>query len=146
MGTSTLAQRLRAAMTKRGLTPVSLAAAAQTTDATISNWLNDNVRSDHVKAIQLFKIADATGVSARELLLGVSGGHVAEPHAEYSSHPLQRDLLTLGIQLVSEVLAEADRTLPPEKQAEAVELAYDLLEEGLPRAKVLRFVRTAIAA
>jgi hypothetical protein len=35
--------------------------------------------------------------------------------------------------------------LPPHKQAEAALLAFDLLEEGLPQAKVLRFVRAAVA-
>jgi len=39
--------------------PADLARAADSTTATISNWLNDHVSPAHVKAEQLFRIADA---------------------------------------------------------------------------------------
>lgn len=142
---ATLAGRLREAMARKKVTPAALARAADTTEGTISNWLNEAVRPEHVKAVVLFRIAEAAGIDPRELLLG-EPLRVSETQAEYTSHPVQREHLTLAIQLVSEVLEQADRTLPPAKQAEAAQLAYDLLEEGLPQAKVLRFVRTAIAA
>lgn len=144
MTTNTLGSRLRSALKRTQKTPVALAKDAGTTEATISNWLNDNVQVDHVKAVQLFRIADAAGIDARELLLD-DGRHLAEPSAEYASHPVQQDALTIAIQLVTETLATGKRELPPPKQAEAIQLAYELLTEGLPRAKVLRFVHAAVA-
>lgn len=144
MPSSTLGSRLRAAMHGKQLTPAALARLAGTTEATISNWLNDNVRVDHVKAIQLFRIADSVEVDARHLLLDDTRS-MAENFSRDQSQPLQHDHLTMAVQLVSEVLAKAGRELPPPKQAEAILLAYDLLEEGMPGAKVLRFVRSAVA-
>jgi transcriptional regulator with XRE-family HTH domain len=131
-------------MQAKTLSPAGLAREASTTEATISNWLNNNVRVDHVKAIQLFKIADAAGVDARYLLLD-DARQEANPADAGPSHPLLQDHLTMAIQLVSEALAKPGLTLPPAKQAEAIHLAYDLLEEGMPGAKVLRFVRAAVA-
>jgi transcriptional regulator with XRE-family HTH domain len=130
-------------MQAKNLTPASLARLAGSTEATVSNWLNDHVRPEHVKALQLFKIAAAAGVGARYLLLDDG----AEPEATGSgqSHPLQQQHLTMAIQLVSDALAAKGLTLPPAKQAEAIHLAYELLDEGLPGAKVLRFVRAAVA-
>lgn len=131
-------------MQAKQLTPAALARLAGTTEATISNWLNDNVRVDHVKAIQLFRIADSVEMEARYLLLDeVSAG--AENFSRGASQPLQHDHLTMAVQLVSEVLTKSGLLLPPPKQAEAILLAYDLLEEGMPGAKVLRFVRSAVA-
>lgn len=144
MSQSTLGSRLRAAMKRNKQTPVSLAREAGSTEATISNWLNDNVRVEHVKAIQLFKIADAARIDARELLLN-DGLHLASAQDAQASHPVKQEELSMAIQLVTEVLQESEHELPPRKQAEAIQLAYDLLEEGLPRAKVLRFVLAAVA-
>jgi transcriptional regulator with XRE-family HTH domain len=61
----TLGQRLREAMDRQDMTPASLARAADTTEATVSGWLRDIVKPDHVKAVQLFKIADAAQMSPR---------------------------------------------------------------------------------
>lgn len=144
MTPNSLGSRLRSALKRNQKTPVALAKDAGTSEATISNWLNDNVQVDHVKAVQLFRIADAAGIDARELLLD-DGRRLAEPYAEYASHPVQQDALTIAIQLVTEALASGKRDLPPPKQAEAIQLAYELLTEGLPRAKVLRFVHAAVA-
>lgn len=144
MSTSSLGSRLRAAMQARQLTPAELARLAGATDATMSNWLNDNVRVDHVKAMQLFRIADAVGVGARHLLLG-DDQETFSPEQAPQSQPLQQQYLTMAIQLVAEALAKGGLTLPPAKQAEAIHLAYELLEEGMPGAKVLRFVRAAVA-
>ena len=102
---------------------------------------------EHVKATQLFRIADALQIDGRWLLTGdpVPVG-VREKIPEYSqSHPVKSDVLRISIQLVREVLRDADRTLPPAKESEAIQLAYDLIEEGLPQAKVLRFVLAAVA-
>lgn len=60
-----------------------------------------------------------------------------------ASQPLRRDDLTMALQLASEALGEKE--LPPAKHAELVTLIYELLEEGLPEAKVLRFARAAAA-
>jgi transcriptional regulator with XRE-family HTH domain len=142
----TLGQRLREAMDRRRLTPASLSRAAKTTEATISGWLNDRVKPEHVKAVQLFQIADAVQASPRTLLLGGQAAErISEDHAEYWSQPERRDVLKLAFQLVAEVLESGDLELPPQKQAEAALLAFELLEEGLPQAKVLRFVRAAVA-
>jgi transcriptional regulator with XRE-family HTH domain len=142
----TLGQRLREAMDRQDMTPASLARAADTTEATVSGWLRDMVKPDHVKAVQLFKIADAAKTSPRGLLFGGQAAErVSEDHAEYWSQPERRDVLKLAFQLVAEVLESGNLELPPHKQAEAALLAFELLEEGLPQAKVLRFVRAAVA-
>lgn len=131
-------------MSAKNLSPASLARLAGSTEATVSNWLNDNVRVDHVKAIQLFKIASAAGIDARYLLLN-EGQPSPELGSVGPSQPLQQQNLSMAIQLVSESLDKQGLTLPPNKQAEAIYLAYELLEEGLPGAKVLRFVHAAVA-
>jgi transcriptional regulator with XRE-family HTH domain len=135
-------------MDAMSMTPAALARASHSTTATISNWRNGNVDPEHVKAAQLYRISDALGVDGRWLLLGELGPtKVQDGTAVYgASHVVKSDVLKIALQQVREVLEEAKRTLPPAKEAEAVQLAYDLIEEGLPQAKVLRFVRAAIAA
>jgi transcriptional regulator with XRE-family HTH domain len=59
-----------------------------------------------------------------------------------SSQPLRRQDLTLALQLAAEALG--NKVLPLEKHAELVMLLYELLEEGVPQAKVLRFARAAM--
>ena len=142
----TLRDRIEIALQKRGWKPADLVREAASTSATVSNWMNDMVKTDHVKALQLFRIADALGVDPRWLLLGeFSPVMFGESPAPYQSQAVKSEVLTIAIQLVSEALEERGRTLPPSKQAEAVNLAYDLLDEGLPQAKVLRFVLAAVA-
>ncbi len=130
------------------MSPVDLARRARTTEATISNWLNDKVQPAHVKAAQLFDIADAAQVNARLLLTGAADSDqvsaVREDRSGYESQPVQLETWKIAFQLVAEVLGE-DLTLPPEKQAEVTLLAHELLIDGMPRAKVLRFVRAAAA-
>lgn len=144
---STLQTRVQQAMDAKSWSPADLARASQSTTATISNWRNGMVVAEHVKAEQLFRIADALEVDGRWLLTGEFGSsRVNESSPGYgASHVLQRDVLKIAIQLVRDVLAEGKKTLPPAKEAEAIQLAYDLLEEGLPQAKVLRFVLAAVA-
>lgn len=149
MERTTLGTRLKAAMQRLGYKPADLARAADSSTATVSNWLNDNVASEHVKAEQLFRIADAAQIGARELLLGEAEPYaktsVAEPSSAYASQPVQLDQWILSFQLVSEALDDKGLTLPPAKRAEVTLLAHELLTEGMPRAKVLRFVQAAAA-
>lgn len=147
MNADTLSDRVQAAMDAQQMTPADLARASDSTTATISNWRNGNVNPEHVKAAQLFKISDALKVDGRWLLLGGFGpARVNESVPPYGeSHPVKSDVLRIAIQQVTEALGERNMTLPPAKQAEAIQLAYDLLEEGMPRAKVLRFVLAAVA-
>ena len=144
MARMTLGKRLEAAIGKAGVSPADIARSAGTTDATVSNWLKDKVQIENVKALMLFRIADGAKIDPRELLLG-EPSRLAEDHAEYgASHPVQSERLTIAVQLVQEALAEAGRQVPPARFAEAAKIAYELLEEGLQQAKVLRFVKTAL--
>lgn len=151
MSAQTLGQRLEARMKACNLQPAEVARRAKTTEATVHNWLKDKVRMDHVKAFQLFNIADAVEADPRELLLGQWPGanlRLAEPAQPYPSQVLKQDALTLAFQLATDAedaLQKQGRTLPPSKRAELTQLAYELLDEGLPRAKVLRFVLAAAA-
>jgi transcriptional regulator with XRE-family HTH domain len=75
---------------------------------------------------------------------------VREQAPEYTigdgeSHSVQLEQLTLALQLVAEVLHKDDLALPPAKHAKVTALVYDLLLEGMPRAKELQFVRAAAA-
>lgn len=58
-----------------------------------------------------------------------------------SSQPLSGGELTMAIQLAAEALEERQGTLPPAKFAELVTIIFELLRDGLPEAKVLRFAR-----
>lgn len=153
MPTTSLGKRLAIAMQAADIgKPADLARAAETTTASISNWLNDNVDPDHVKAVQLFKIADAVGTDPRELLLGApSQTFIREDRMPYThvsapeSQPVKMEEWTLAFQLVAEALDERGLTLPPAKRAEVTLLAYELLLDGLQQAKVLRFVQAAAA-
>ena len=146
MARNTLGKRLEAAMATAQISAAALARQVGTTDATISNWLKDLVQPDNVKALMLLRIADAVGVSPHHLLTGEPGPlRVNDSVVAYdASQPLQHEHLTIAVQLVQEALAEAGRQVPPARFAEAARIAYELLEEGLQEAKVLRFVKTAL--
>lgn len=146
MARESLGTRLKAAMARKNIGPVELAEAAQTTDVTIHNWREDKVNIDHVKAIRLFKISEALEVDPSELLLGQpsSASRLADARGSYpASQDLQQDTLTLAFQLVEEALQ--GKAQSPAKRAEMAQICYELLEEGLPRAKVLRLVRATAA-
>lgn len=72
---------------------------------------------------------------------GFVAGVVADSASHRASQPLRRDDLKMALQLATEALD--GKVLPPAKHAELVTLIYELLEEGLPEAKVLRFARAA---
>jgi transcriptional regulator with XRE-family HTH domain len=147
MATTTLGQRLTAAMTELGIHPAELARRAKMTTATMANWLGDKVEPEHVKAQTLFQIADAAQVNARELLWGSPDPHpsyrIGEAKADYPSQSVTLDDWIIAFQLVAEVLDAKGNTLPPAKRAEVTLLAHEFLVEGMPRAKVLRFVQAA---
>lgn len=151
MAAFTLGSRLAARMQQLNVHAAEVARRAKTTEATVSNWLSDKIQADHVKAAMLLNIADAVEMDPRELLLGErswAGAHAAETRGTYTSQDLQPDILTLAFQLATDALAELGKqgkTLPPQKLAEIAKVAFELLEEGLPRAKVLRFVLAAAA-
>lgn len=133
-------------MARKNLGPLEVAQAAQTSDVTIHNWREDKVNIDHVKAVMLLNIAQALDEDPYELLLGraASTTSLADRRAPYpASQDLQQDTLTLAFQLVEEALQ--GKSQPPEKRAEMTQICYELLEEGLPRAKVLRLVRATAA-
>lgn len=142
----TLGDRIGKALSDRNWSSADLAREAGSTTPTVSNWVNDMVKGDHVKAVQLFSFAEALGVDPRWLLLGdTTPRYVRETQAAYQSQAVKSDVLKLSLQLVEDVLSEGDVVLPPHKKAEAIQLAYDLIEEGMPQAKVLRFVLAAVA-
>ncbi|WP_291775206.1 helix-turn-helix transcriptional regulator [Luteibacter sp.] len=57
------------------------------------------------------------------------------------SQVLRHDELRMALELAGETLA--GRVLPPEKHAQLVMLIYELLQEGLPEAKILHFAHRA---
>ena len=124
-----------------GLSAAALAQKVGTTEATISNWLRDKVQQDHVKAVMLLRIAEALGVQPAWLLFG-SGSRPAIS-LDVASHPLKLDLLTVALQLADQSLRDRQLELQPDKRAELTALVYELLEEGMPEAKILRFARAA---
>lgn len=147
MNRTTLGQRLTAAMQRKSMSNADLARLAESTTATISNWMNDKVLPEHVKAAQLFPIANALDLSGHELLTGTLEpiSAVQEARASYDSQAVKLAEWRIAFQLVAEALDDKGLTLPPPKRAEVTLLAYDLLSEGMPEAKVLRFVLAAAA-
>ncbi|MBB6244823.1 helix-turn-helix domain-containing protein [Rhodanobacter sp. MP1X3] len=67
----------------------------------------------------------------------------SQPASQDASQPVRHDVLMMAVRLATEALGE--KVLPPAKHAELVTMLYELLDEGLPEAKVLRFARTAAA-
>lgn len=72
---------------------------------------------------------------------GEKHAHASETAPESGSQAVQREQLTMALQLAAEALG--DKVLPPAKHAELVSIIYDCLVEGLPEAKVLRIARVA---
>jgi transcriptional regulator with XRE-family HTH domain len=142
---NTLGQRLAAAMKKAGHPrPADLARAAKSTTATISNWLNDHVSASHVKAEQLFRIADAAKLDARELLYGVSGRGVGEPGNAYIPSQAHLDVWQDAYELVSHLVAENGLEIDHRRHAALDLLAFELLMDGFSRSKVARVLTTSM--
>lgn len=128
------------------MSPAELSRRAQTTDATISNWMNDKVTEEHAKAALLFRISRVLRIRPEWLLFGEEPRQATARAADTvisASQPVKLPLLTSALQLVGSILQESELPMAPEKQAELVSLVYELLEEGMPEAKVLRFARAA---
>ncbi|MDT3557404.1 transcriptional regulator [Stenotrophomonas maltophilia group sp. msm1] len=124
--------------------PADLARAAKSTTATISNWLNDHVSASHVKAEQLFRIADAAKLDARELLYGVSGLGVGEPGNAYIPSQAHLDVWQDAYELVSHLVAENDLEIDHRRHAALDLLAFELLMDGFSRSKVARVLTTSM--
>ena len=142
---NTLGQRLAIAMKKAGHPrPADLARAADSTTATISNWLNDHVSASHVKAEQLFRIADAAKLDARELLYGVSGLGVGEPGNAYIPSQAHLDVWQDAYELVSHLVEEKGLQIDHRRHAALDLLAFELLMDGFSRSKVIRVLTTSM--
>ena len=140
-----LSQRLSSALQAAAVSPATLAERVGTTEATISNWLNDKVQAEHVKAAILLRLSAALDVRPEWLLFGSGPRSTTSDTKGDASHPVKHETLSIALQLASEVLEDKGLSLPPKKRAEMISLIYDLLEEGMPEAKVLRFARAAAA-
>ena len=124
--------------------PADLARAAKSTTATISNWLNDHVSASHVKAEQLFRIADAAKLDARELLYGVTGRGVGEPGNAYIPSQAHLDVWQDAYELVSHLVAENGLEIDHRRHAALDLLAFELLMDGFSRSKVARVLTTSM--
>ncbi|MGY5941338.1 transcriptional regulator [Stenotrophomonas forensis] len=124
--------------------PADLARAAKSTTATISNWLNDHVSASHVKATQLFRIADAAKLDARELLYGVTGRGVGEPGNAYIPSQAHLDVWQDAYELVSHLVAENGLEIDHRRHAALDLLAFELLMDGFSRSKVARVLTTSM--
>ncbi len=124
--------------------PADLARAAKSTTATISNWLNDHVSASHVKAEQLFRIADAAKLDARELLYGVNGRGVGEPGNAYIPSQAHLDVWQDAYELVSHLVAENGLEIDHRRVAALDLLAFELLMDGFSRSKVARVLTTSM--
>lgn len=142
-GLDSLGKRLSDSLATSGMSPASLAQRAGATEATISNWVNGNVQVEHVKAAVLLRICGVLGVLPEWLLFGQGSRSLSRVGEASASQPVKTETLKLALQLVDEALRNKDLTLPPPKRAEVTSLVYELLEEGMPEAKVLRFALAA---
>lgn len=124
--------------------PADLARAAKSTTATISNWLNDHVSASNVKAAQLFRIADAAKLDARELLYGVTGRGVGEPGNAYIPSQAHLDVWQDAYELVSHLVAENGLEIDHRRHAALDLLAFELLMDGFSRSKVARVLTTSM--
>lgn len=124
--------------------PADLARAAKSTTATISNWLNDHASASHVKAEQLFRIADAAKLDARELLYGVNGRGVREPGNAYIPSQAHLDVWQDAYELVSHLVAENGLEIDHRRHAALDLLAFELLMDGFSRSKVARVLTTSM--
>lgn len=124
--------------------PVDLAHASHSTTATISNWLKDQVKADHVKAEQLFRIADAVKLDARELLFGPRGRSISEDGPGYAYNAIEKSHWVNSFALVSEMLQLPEPAIGLDRQAVLTLMAYDLLVEGVSRGRIVRVLDTSL--
>jgi hypothetical protein len=96
-----------------------------------------------VKAEQLFRIADAAKLDARELLYGVSGRGVGEGNA-YIPSQAHLDVWQDAYELVSHLVAENGLEIDHRRHAALDLLAFELLMDGFSRSKVARVLTTSM--
>lgn len=87
------------------------------------------------------RMCQAAGARLEWLATGQGPMLVKDEVEGASSQSLSGSDLTMAIQLAAEALEERQGTLPPAKFAELVTIIFELLRDGLPEAKVLRFAR-----
>lgn len=148
MDRSPISARLAKALDAAGMSQADLARAIPTTTATVANWMNDKVSVEGARADMLFRMSSVLRIRPEWLLYGDEPQQAAVRVSEQSpevSQPVKLDVLTMAVQLAVEVLDERGKTLPPAKRAEFISTLYDLIDEGMPEAKVLRFARAAAA-
>ena len=103
--------------------------------------------------LPLARLCQEKGVSLDWLATGEGGMYatqvpepsrhqVREPSAQYVvSQSVSQETLTLALQLVEEVLSAKALPMPASDKAELTLAVAELLQEGVPEATVLRFVR-----
>jgi transcriptional regulator with XRE-family HTH domain len=86
------------------------------------------------------------GWNANWLLTGTGPERLSIPEtaSQSGSQSLRHPNLKIALQLVAEALGPMRAT--PDQHAELVILVFELLEDGLPEARVLHFARRAVTA
>ena len=144
----TFPERAKAARKRVGLIPQAAADEIGCSRPTILRWEKD---ADSAGAEYLMKAAKVYKVRPQWLAMqSQDDGYPWEGDAEQAeapaSQPLTRKHLIIAAQLVAQAYAEKRQKLPPPHAfAEILTTCYEMLDEGLPEAKVLRFVRTLVA-
>jgi phage repressor protein C with HTH and peptisase S24 domain len=136
-----LGRRITSVLDLIGTRRISAAIARRSTD-----MLNKYERgASEPPFVAMAALCKAAAVRMEWLATGEGEMHdtAAKPASDSASQPVRHETLTMALQLAAEALGEKE--LPPAKHAELVALIYELLEEGLPEAKVLRFARAAAA-
>ncbi|HEL4296593.1 TPA: helix-turn-helix transcriptional regulator [Stenotrophomonas maltophilia] len=87
----------------------------------------------------------SAGWNLNWVLTGEGPERLADLGGAVASHPVSHKSLTIALQQVEEVVAEHQLPMPPSRKADLALAVADLIEEGMPEAKVLRFVRAAAA-
>ena len=87
----------------------------------------------------------AAGWNLNWLITGEGPERLEDLGGAAPSHPVSQRSLTIALQQVEEVVAEHQLPMPPARKADLTLAVAELIEEGMPEAKVLRFVRAAAA-
>lgn len=87
------------------------------------------------------RLCIATGRSLEWLATGQEPVKPVQDKGSPASQDSRLDNVKIAVQLLREVLDDADLDLTPEKHAEAAVILVQLLEMGLPEAEVLPFAR-----
>ncbi len=137
----TVGSRLRAAREKRELSQTAFAQIAGVSKRAQINYEQGERSPD---ADYLARIADA-GCDVLYILTGKRAGTTSTRVVSGSETVLSdRKRLEVAISAVEEGLAETRRKLPPNKKAELILAAYDLMAESKQsRDNVIRMVRAA---